>query len=840
MIEVYFEVKVLLSGVNETRFRAKWDENTEVVRMAIKSLVPGLTHKKYIDVLNITDETSTVLNPFNTVKLMNSGIYSAEDGLFFSRILTSSYVILHVQIGTIIPSVDRDSSIASSMYNYLSSNITARINDGSLQTKIRAFSNANSGILGLVAVANSKIASTFESIMLRSPLPTSSPTGMPTCGIGSFGAPGDCGPCPPGRYTDQYNQIKCQLCPVGTYSTTYDAEFCLDCPWPRWSCFPGSTECSGYYLNTSDTVYYGTMFFLVLVFLVCLSFGGEYKVPAFAIMLFPTMDILSDLAYIMTSIYYDKYVFLSSVFFFIAPNFLWFFKVYEMKAYPCFYIPFPGYLFINENIVFLWSEHGIPTINGDRCKGIPTKWEKIDSVGRFLLVLPFWLYYIPLQLVMYGLLVVWIILHSPFLIFWGGIGIFLFQCKVLSIAVVWNIWFLGWVGPSRWPNYYKHIKLDTAILNESLFAEFISETLPQLGLQSFNNALTNTFSTVGIFSSALSVTIAFNGLYRYGYYTVYKGLKIGEVPTENFAAVAIGVKLDPDAEDVAGRSELDVSKLLDKKRTVLYPTLDSGMIMHPEEIAFLLLLYQCNKQINKWLLWNNILNPTRLLECRLVKLKNVIKLIDDEEFSTDITILVNSFKDRIQEKGNSEDADAQVSVWELLLNMLDRDVIVFLFRNNILSPDQLYYASSDTLAVILGLVTNPKKKAVVGKYFSDFPAVRQSDARERMINGVVKDQYFNEYEDAVLAEKEEDGIFSDVSDSESDSDSDSDEKKVKPTAVDAPSKAPVPTKAVDPANDDIRDDLSVTSATSLDCEPSFLRDIDDITAAAKQSKGWLW
>ncbi len=587
------------------------------------------------------------------------------------------------------------------------------------------------------------------------------------------------------------------------------------------------------------------MFFLVLVFLVCLSFGGEYKVPAFAIMLFPTMDILSDLAYIMTSIYYDKYVFLSSVFFFIAPNFLWFFKVYEMKAYPCFYIPFPGYWFINENIVFLSSENGIPLINGDRPKGIPTKWEKVDSIGKFCLVFPFWLYYIPQQLVMYGLLMVWIILHSPFLIFWGGIGIFLFQCKVLSIAVVWNIWFLGWVGPTRWPNYYKHIKLDTAILNESLFAEFISETLPQLGLQSFNNSLTNTFSTVGIFSSALSVTIAFNGLYRYGYYTLYKGYKIGEVPTENFAAVAIGVKLDPDAEDVAGRSELDVSKLLDKKRPALYPALDSGMIMHPEEIAFLLLLYQGNKKINNWLKWNNILSPTRLLECRLVKLKNVIKLVDDSDFNADLTILFNSFKDRIQEKGNNEDVASQVSVWDLLMNELDRDLIVFLFRNNILSPDQLYYASNDTLLAILGLVTNPKKKVVIGKYFENFPAVRQTDARDRMISNVVKDKYFNDYEDILLAANEEKDIFSDVSGSDSDSDSETTKVvAISGTAAVGTSDVIAPAKEVDPVSDKsvdgIRDDLSETSVTSLDNEPSFLREIDDITAAIKHPKGWLW
>ncbi len=256
MIEVYFEVNVILSGINETVFKSNWEENVEVVRLSIKSVLPGLSHKKYIDVLAVTYSATTAFSSINSVELLNSGIYSIEDRLLINRMLTttSSYIILHLEIGSIIPSAEKYQSVAKNKYNDFTANLTARINDGTLQTKIRSYSNANSGILGQVVIENSKVASTFETLMLRSPNPTSTPTGMPTCGLGSFGAPGDCGPCPPGTYTDKYNQIKCQLCPSGTYSTTYDAEFCLDCAWPRWSCFPGSTECTGYFLNTSGTV----------------------------------------------------------------------------------------------------------------------------------------------------------------------------------------------------------------------------------------------------------------------------------------------------------------------------------------------------------------------------------------------------------------------------------------------------------------------------------------------------------------------------------------------------------------------------------------------------------
>ena len=78
----------------------------------------------------------------------------------------------------------------------------------------------------------------------------------------------------------------------------------------------------------------------------------------------------------------------------------------------------------------------------------------------------------------------------------------------------------------------KQVEIDVAILNESLFAEFLFETLPQLCLQCVNNELTHTWNAIGIFSATFSVAIALHGTHRYFYYMFIMKMGFHEVPAE--------------------------------------------------------------------------------------------------------------------------------------------------------------------------------------------------------------------------------------------------------------------------------------------------------------------
>ena len=57
------------------------------------------------------------------------------------------------------------------------------------------------------------------------------------------------------------------------------------------------------------------------------------------------------------------------------------------------------------------------------------------------------------------------------------------------------------------------------------------ETLPQLVVQNINNYYSQQFGAIAVFSNVLSCTMALNGVYRYGYWSLYKGVNFYEVMT---------------------------------------------------------------------------------------------------------------------------------------------------------------------------------------------------------------------------------------------------------------------------------------------------------------------
>ena len=74
-----------------------------------------------------------------------------------------------------------------------------------------------------------------------------------------------------------------------------------------------------------------------------------------------------------------------------------------------------------------------------------------------------------------------ILLHTPFFIVWLLLGFYLHQVKSMSIGRVWTWWFRVWTGTNK---FDITAAVDTGLMNESLFAEFVCETLPQLLIQS--------------------------------------------------------------------------------------------------------------------------------------------------------------------------------------------------------------------------------------------------------------------------------------------------------------------------------------------------------------------
>ncbi len=122
----------------------------------------------------------------------------------------------------------------------------------------------------------------------------------------------------------------------------------------------------------------------------------------------------------------------------------------------------------------------------------------------------------------------WILMHVlvvyPFMLLSAFL---LFQTKLLSLSLVWNFWFFLWTGTMR---YRKDMTFDKALFNEALFFEFVTETLPQLAIQSINNILIGKLTPIALFSASLSSVIAIDGVYQFLYYRLYLKVEYSDVP----------------------------------------------------------------------------------------------------------------------------------------------------------------------------------------------------------------------------------------------------------------------------------------------------------------------
>ena len=202
------------------------------------------------------------------------------------------------------------------------------------------------------------------------------------------------------------------------------------------------------------------------------------------------------------------------------------YKLVCMKAYPRL-IRYVGLEIMNDQHIWLSvSSDGLPLINGERSS---LSYEEHDGIEKVIWYWLLWILLVTSQVIFVVLSFIWYMVAIAFAAIWLLVGLFLYQTKMLAIGKVWNIWFVAW---TRCNDFSKDANLDASLLNESLFHEFIMETIPQIAIQSINNSLiyNGHFPAISLFSLAMSVFIAINGIYRYGYYLIWKGLKFDKIP----------------------------------------------------------------------------------------------------------------------------------------------------------------------------------------------------------------------------------------------------------------------------------------------------------------------
>jgi hypothetical protein len=302
-----------------------------------------------------------------------------------------------------------------------------------------------------------------------------------------------------------------------------DVGSCEACPSGRQTLIEGSTSCSYFGLASLSALICVIVSFtlVVLISLMLLPQSIEVKLSCLSLVLLPTIDVASDSMYFSYQIFYDMSAFVSCGVLLFLPICLFLHELLvEMQAFPnpvC-----------RQHVYHLWwlgREGGYPTVNG---KKVVWAFDAHDNVVKVLIYWVSWVLIVLYQLVyacpLYLLTFVDLMYHMPMIL----LGYFLYQTKTLAMNCVFNRYMALWLGSGNEKLLKKltkptNVVFDFALFNKSLLAEFVTETFPQLIVQSYNNSYTNQWaSLLNVVSAVASVIIFINGLWRMLYWKVSK------------------------------------------------------------------------------------------------------------------------------------------------------------------------------------------------------------------------------------------------------------------------------------------------------------------------------
>ena len=121
------------------------------------------------------------------------------------------------------------------------------------------------------------------------------------------------------------------------------------------------------------------------------------------------------------------------------------------------------------------------------------------------------------------------LLAFVFWVIWGSFGVLLFATKVLSLRKVSSIWRREWDGKVDQESH----GIDLQTYNFLSTVELLLETLPQLVIQSSNNAILGRWSGLGIASVAFGSFFTLNRIVTLVYYKFYKGMPVLDIPIDS-------------------------------------------------------------------------------------------------------------------------------------------------------------------------------------------------------------------------------------------------------------------------------------------------------------------
>jgi hypothetical protein len=238
----------------------------------------------------------------------------------------------------------------------------------------------------------------------------------------------------------------------------------------------------------------------------------------------PAVDFVSDLMYIVSTMFANSIICIVCCFFYLLPMFFFWRMLVKHGVHFSFYIGRPPAFAVMD---------------------------KYDSIPKALLGL---VGYVPLY-----------IINLPVSLPLFLVGHVLYCCKVFPIARVSNMWLRLY---TRSDKHTSSVVIIIPLLQESIFEEMLTESVPQMIIQIVNNTLTNVWSPLSYFSTAMSAVMILNGIWRLVYYRIYLKIKIDAIPTHlsndvfNFKSIVVGESPLGRSLDAKVAPELELSTIV--------------------------------------------------------------------------------------------------------------------------------------------------------------------------------------------------------------------------------------------------------------------------------------
>jgi hypothetical protein len=220
---------------------------------------------------------------------------------------------------------------------------------------------------------------------------------------------------------------------------------------------------------------------------------------------FPAVDTISDLVYILSSVFYNYYLFVASVVCITAQFWVFVVRLKKRRVFQAF----------RQRRVELTYLKGLSWW---------PKWASPDSLPVFLtLILPFYFIY-----------------HLVFPVTWFLVGYIIYSFQLFPISRISNRWLYLFVYSFSVEKESYRRRFDTSdaiilpMVQKGKVEETILESVPQLIIQLLNTYLLgeiSTMPTLTLFSISLSVMSLSNTIWYYAYWNLFRCKPIRDVPS---------------------------------------------------------------------------------------------------------------------------------------------------------------------------------------------------------------------------------------------------------------------------------------------------------------------